>query len=390
MQIQAINPDFEWKNYRKVTSGTGEITASFPKVYKPVIAATTAHRRLAKIYEDGILSPASDNMKDGSFLIGQWLNLYGLLYSNEDVNLTDIKDEKSENFKVNLLTNRNFFDDFFTHAGIVWWIVQVFNLFRRAKYKEKIGLDPNKITTKEAASLILTVPNPLRVRPSLSSNLTFTPATWAARKISDHETTQSQGNLNSISTTWNVSYLDLINLVKETIQKNLEALNEFKFKNLNIDLIENPLDLDGKKEIPGNKIRTRKIQTVTPPKNLITFIWFLLAEEFTEIPNIDFENCNGYFDKEVSDKDGSLKKISGCKNVLKRSRFRPCIYCNELVYKRKEKPENNNGRLLLATEQGITVCTNTNNPEKFHKHRQHKRRWCSQSCRLLLRKNSKL
>ena len=205
-----INPDFEWKNYRKVTSGTGEITASFPKVYKPVIAATTAHRRLAKIYEDGILFPASDNMKDGSFLIGQWLNLYGLLYSNEDVNLTDIKDEKSENFKVNLLTNRNFFDDFFTHAGIVWWIVQVFNLFRRAKYKEKIGLDPNKITTKEAASLILTVPNPLRVRPSLSSNLTFTPATWAARKISDHETTQSQGNLNSISTTWNaVSYTHL-------------------------------------------------------------------------------------------------------------------------------------------------------------------------------------
>jgi hypothetical protein len=187
MQIQVISPDFEWRKYQKVTSGTGKITASFPKVYKPVFTATTAHRRLAKIYEDGILFPASDNKKDGSFVIGQWLSLYGLLYSDKDVSRGDIKDEEGGNFKVNLLTDRNFFDDFFTHAGIVWWIVQVFNLFRRTEHNGRIGLDPNKITASEASSIILTVPNPLRVRPSLSSNLTFTPATWAARKISNLE-----------------------------------------------------------------------------------------------------------------------------------------------------------------------------------------------------------
>ena len=390
MQIQVISPDFEWRKYQKVTSGTGKITASFPKVYKPVFTATTAHRRLAKIYEDGILFPASDNKKDGSFVIGQWLSLYGLLYSDKDVSRGDIKDEEGGNFKVNLLTDRNFFDDFFTHAGIVWWIVQVFNLFRRTEHNGRIGLDPNKITASEASSIILTVPNPLRVRPSLSSNLTFTPATWAARKISNLEIVQSQGNLNSTSTTWDASYLDLINLVRETIQKNLEDAIEFKFINWTNNFVDYLLDQDGSKEILVDKISTHKIQVVIPPKNLIAFIWLLLAEEFTGIPNIDFENCNGYFDKEVSDKDGNPKKILGCKNVLKRSRLRPCIYCNALVYKRKEKPENNNGRLLLATEQGITMCTNTNNPERFHKHRQHKRKWCSQSCRSLFRKNYKL
>ena len=390
MQTQAINPDFEWRKYQNVTSGTGKIMASFPKVYKPVFTATTAHRRLAKIYEDGILFPEIDNKKDGSFVIGQWLSLYGLLYSDKDVSLANIKAKKDDNLKINLLTNRNFFDDFFTYAGIVWWIVQVFNLFRHAEHNGRIGLDLNKITAKEAATLILTVPNPLRVQPSLSSNLIFTPATWAARKISDQEVVQSQGNLNSTSTTWNASYLDLISLVRETIQKNLEDAIEFKFSDWNNNFVDYPLDLDGNEEILMNKTSTHKIQASISPKNLIAFIWLLLAEEFTGIPNIDFENCNGYFDEELPDKEGNLKKISGCKNVIKRSRLRPCIYCNELVYKRKEKPENNNGRLLLASEQGITKCTNNKNPEGFHKHRQHRRKWCSPSCRLLFRKNSKL
>ena len=165
---------------------------------------------------------------------------------------------------------------------------------------------------------------------------------------------------------------------------------EFKFSDWNNNFVDYPLELDGNEEILMNKTSTHKIQASISPKNLIAFIWLLLAEEFTGIPNIDFENCNGYFDKEISDKEGNLKKISGCKNVIKRSRLRPCIYCNELVYKRKEKPENNNGRLLLASEQGITKCTNNKNPEGFHKHRQHRRKWCSPSCRLLFRKNSKL
>ena len=100
MQIEAINPDFEWRKYQKITSGTGKIEASFPKVYKPLFTASTAHRRLAKIYEDGILFPEIDNKKDGSFVIGQWLSLYGLLYSDKDVNLANIKAKKDDNLKI--------------------------------------------------------------------------------------------------------------------------------------------------------------------------------------------------------------------------------------------------------------------------------------------------
>ena len=383
MYQKKINPEFKWKRYRNVTSKTGSVTGGFPQIYRPTFEAATAHRRLAKAYEEGVLSPLSGENRSQSFIVSQWLSHYGLLYSETHFNNIDIKIQKDKDLEIEINVNKNgkFFDDFFTHAGVVWWIVQVFNLFRRIEHNKEIGLNPSKITRLEATFLKLNVPNPLRVRPAPSSNLTFMPANWADQKIPANEAFQSQINLSNSATTWDTTYLDLLKLIGETIQKNLADDVQFTFVNWANNFVDYPRNNYEKYQGVSNDNATYKVQGFFQPKTLSAFIWLLLAEEFEEIPNIDFENCAGYFDKEIANRDGKTKQVIGCKNVLKRSRVRACKYCNKLVFKKKEKPDSNNGRLLLTTAQGITKCTSKKTPRNLHEHRDHQRIWCSLYCR---------
>jgi len=389
MYQKRINPEFKWERYQNVTSKTGSVTGGFPQIYKPTFEAATAHRRLAKAYEEGVLSPLSGENRNQSFIVSQWLSHYGLLYPETHFNNIGIKIQKDEGFEIDVSKNVKFFDDFFTHAGVVWWIVQVFNLFRRIEHNKEIGLNPSKITHLDATSLKLNVPNPLRVRPAPSSNLTFMPADWAERKIPATEAVQSQISLSSSATTWDATYLDLLRLIGETIQENLADNVQFTFVNWVNNFVDYPRSNYEKHQGIASDNATYKAQGVFQPKTLSAFIWLLLAEEFEEIPNIDFDTCAGYFDKEIASGDGKTKQVIGCKNVLKRSRVRACKYCNKLVFKKKEKPNSNNGRLLLTTTQGITKCTSKENPSNLHEHRNHQRNWCSLYCRSRFNSKSK-
>ena len=133
------------------------------------------------------------------------------------------------------------------------------------------------------------------------------------------------------------------------------------------------------------------------PKDLLAYIWLLVAEEFTEIPNVDFVNCKGFAD---------------CGNTLKRARSRPCKHCQKSVYsvtsyqssdlsqtddlinqavpvhlQREEWGDSEN-----STIQGVTVLVHkdddgretdlcTKSPDELHEQETSKKEWCNPTCR---------
>ena len=118
-----------------------------------------------------------------------------------------------------------------------------------------------------------------------------------------------------------------------------------------------------KKEELGNKSNplTYKIETVLQPKDLLTYIWMLCAEELTELPDVEFEPC---------------KNFDECGNLLKRDRARACKHCNKLVVQRNAtyvvtKKSNAGYADYFECSKSLT---------KVHEVRKHQREYCTQNC----------
>jgi len=380
MKIERINPDFEWTRYRNITAVEDAASVSFPQRYKAPYASSTAHRRLSKAYADNAVSPLAHAHKEAGFVIAHWLGDYGFLtteFRNESSATPYVLSASSEKSAGDILTtgkgvfefdqvrNPLLFEHFFSTAGEVWWTVQVLAALRNTEHDGKIGLNPKEITRLASKSINVTIPNPERVL-----NPRF-PTSGGAREFNNSDFLEPDRSAD----TWTINYLDVLSFVSDLIRTRLEGRVDLAFENSQYpnNFADSPRDREGslqgtKRDSAGNFLETRsdtdthKVQGVLQPKDLTAFIWLLLAEDFEEIPNFEYDNCNGYDDREIEDADGRTRTVLGCGNVLKRRRVRACLHCNAMVsvhdLDSEECPKNG-----------------------LHSHRKHQRSWCSLSCR---------
>ena len=403
MRIEKINPDWQWTRYRKVTVTRDSLITSYEQKYRPVFDADTLHRRLAKAYDDRRIRRVK--IYD---VLENWLSLFGVLSG-------DIED-LDEN-------------DFMKEAGQVWWIVQVFNVLRNYEYDGTVGLDPTRIKNSNALEIRIDVPNPSRVA-GLGDG--FFPYDWATRSpldpgiaMSDNAITESahtsERNISAKQATWQVTYLDLLEVIAKTIHAKVQGSVEITFEALNTIVLEeqgvNPSDFTflnvsrdkfGSRKIPEKNANpandTYRIEPVLQPKDLLGYIWMLVAEEFTEIPSVNFENCKGF---------------DNCGNVLKRTRSRACRYCRLVVYAvtsyqsgdiaKNDDLINQAVPIHLRREEwgdsakrvveGITTLVSTGSgngeddycarsPNNLHAMRKYQREWCSSTCQVRNRKKT--
>ena len=403
MRIEKINPDWQWTRYRKVTVTRDSLITSYEQKYRPASDAVTLHRRLAKAYDDRRIRRVK--IYD---VLENWLSLFGVLSG-------DIED-----------LDKN---DFMKEAGQVWWIVQVFNALRNYEYDGTVGLDPTTIKNSNALEIRINVPNPSRVAGPGDG---FFPYDWATRPPLEPETAisgntiaeivyTSERNISANQGIWQVTYFDLLEVIAKTIHRKVQGSVEITFGALSTIVLEeqgvNPADFTflnvsrdkfGSSKIPEKNANptnnTYRIEPVLQPKDLLGYIWMLVAEEFTEIPTVNFENCKGF---------------NNCGNVLKRTRSRSCRYCRLMVYAvtsyqigdieknddlinqavpihlRREEWGDSGKRVV---EGIMTLVSNANgngeddycakSPNNLHSMRKYQRKWCSSTCQVKNRKKT--
>ncbi len=111
---------------------------------------------------------------------------------------------------------------------------------------------------------------------------------------------------------------------------------------------------------------THKIDAVLQPKDLLTFIWMLCAEELTELPDVVFENC---------------KAFEICGNTIKRPTVRRYRNC-KLGVSLYSDPTVNDGEPILANVHdvhGVTVDCDKSGDDR-HEWSKPRRDWCSSAC----------
>ena len=405
MRVEKLNPDWQWTRYQKVTATRDNFITSDEQKYWPGLDGETLHRRLSRAYHDQRIRQIK--IVD---IVSTWLTEFGVLSGDIDE-----------------------FDEhgFIQEAGHAWWMIQVFNMLRSYEYYGDVGLDPAAIKSTDALTLILNVPNPRRLK-GVDNN--FPPYEWATRPALEEKTSltrnvtnknsqASERNISIKSATWQITYLDLLEVLAITIRKKLKGKVEIDFESLQSEEIPHtetqsetaPLREFNFLNVPRNENGIRmqpklptgeqdipldygyKIDAVLYPKDLLAYIWLLIAEEFTEIPNVDFVNCKG-FDK--------------CENTLKRARSRACKHCQKSVYpvtsyqssdlsqaddlinqavpvhlRREEWGDGEN-----STVQGVTVLIHKDDdgretdlcnksPDGLHEQQTPEKEWCSPACR---------
>lgn len=405
MHVEKLNPDWQWTRYQKVTATRDSFITSNEQKYWPGLDGETLHRRLSRAYDDQRIRQIK--IVD---IVSNWLSEFGVLSG-------DIDDFNEHGF--------------IQEAGHVWWMIQVFNMLRSYEYYGDVGLDPAAIDSTDALTLMLNVPNPRRIKGADSN---FPPYEWATRpaleakasltgNVINQNFQASERNLSIKSATWQITYLDLLEVLAITIRKKLNDNVQLDFESLNskeitrnetqsetaplreFSFLNVPRDANGIRTQP--KISTEgqatplgygyKIDTVLCPKDLLAYIWLLVAEEFTEIPNVDFVNCKGF---------------SNCENTLKRARSRACKHCQKSIYsvtsyqssdlsqaddlinqavpvhlQREEWGDSEN-----STVQGVTVLIHKDDdgretdlcnksPDGSHEQETPKKEWCSPTCR---------
>ena len=405
MRVEKLNPDWQWTRYQKVTATRDNFITSNEQKYWPGLDGETLHRRLSRAYDDQRIRQIK--IVD---IVSNWLSEFGVLSGGIDE-----------------------FDEhgFIQEAGHVWWMIQVFNVLRSYEYYGAVGLDPAAIDSTDALTLMLNVPNPRRIKGADSN---FPPYEWATRpaletkaslteNVINQNFQASERNLSIKSATWQITYLDLLEVLAITIRKKLNDNVQLDFETLNskeithtetqsetallreFSFLNVPRDANGIRTQPKISIEEQatplgygyKIDAVLCPKDLLAYIWLLVAEEFTEIPNVDFVNCKGFAD---------------CGNTLKRARSRPCKHCQKSVYsvtsyqssdlsqtddlinqavpvhlQREEWGDSEN-----STIQGVTVLVHkdddgretdlcTKSPDELHEQETSKKEWCNPTCR---------
>ena len=356
-----IDPDWRWTRYRKVELSRDDgPKLSYAITYFPTSDAPTLHRSLAKAFEDQRFKTTEIKDRDlrrsrRKQFLEHWLTYFGLLDSND-----------FNEFEFN------------TEAGFVWWVVQVFDALRSR------DLNPAEVDALDAATTIMIdVPNPAKVASDESNFFPF------QRAILDPQPPKTESyikrQISREQDTWSVNYLELLEVLATTIRTKLQDGVKLTFAELEprkesvkafvlgeAKLGEATLTgfpfLGSQRGRSGSRsdrdIRledTYAIETVLQPKDLLTYIWMLCAEELTELPDVEFEPC---------------KNFDECGNVLKRDRARACKHCNKLVVQR-------NSTYLLYKKSNADYADYfecSKSLTKIHEVRKHQREYCTQNC----------
>jgi len=369
MLVERIDPDWQWTKYRKVSvSDKGVLKPSYAIEYQPVLEASTLHRSLAQAYQDHRASG-----KKIQEVLENWISRFGLISGTMEL-----------------------FDgtEFMKEASQVWWIVQVFNVLRTHENPDRtIGIDPALVKSTDAVTLRLDIPNPGWL---VGMDGDFVPYNWAIIKpppeptkmsdgtTNDHNDNISERKIGKDQIKWNVTYLELLEILGLTISKKLQDGVKLTFEALTQKPTKKAFVLGeaklGEATLTGfpflgsqrgrsgsrsdRDIRledTYAIETVLQPKDLLTYIWMLCAEELTELPDVEFEPC---------------KNFDECGNVLKRDRARACKHCNKLVVQR-------NSTYLLYKKSNADYADYfecSKSLTKIHEVRKHQREYCTQNC----------
>lgn len=291
MLVERIDPDWQWTRYRKVELSRDDgPRLSFSSKYRPASEAATLHRSLAKAFSDQRFK--TTEIKDRQLrrsrrkeFLEHWLTSFGKLTADEISD--DVKNEFAPQFKGEFPSNDVMgkiqiqFDEFHFNkeAGFVWWIVQVFDVLRSN------NMDPAQVKDSDASGTMLDVPNPAQVAsdddgffPFQRAVLDPLPAPVLDGTVNDHSS-YIQRNISRTQEIWSVNYFELLEVLGLTISQKLEGGIKLTFELLDHDSmpvvkVENPLDY------------MHKIDEVIQPKDLLSYIWILCAEELTELANI--------------------------------------------------------------------------------------------------------
>jgi len=360
-----IDPDWRWTRYRKVELSRDDgPKLSYAITYFPTSDAPTLHRSLAKAFEDQRFKTTEIKDRDlrrsrRKQFLEHWLTYFGLLDSND-----------FNEFEFN------------TEAGFVWWVVQVFDALRSR------DLNPAEVDALDAATTIMIdVPNPAKVASDESNFFPF------QRAILDPQPPKTESyikrQISREQDTWSVNYLELLEVLATTIRTKLQDGVKLTFAELEprkesvkafvlgeaklgeatltgfpfLDVprgrtgsrLSHEIELD--KESPLNL----KIETVLQPKDLLSFIWMLCAEELVELPEFEFEPCQN-FDE--------------CGNVLKRPRVRICQHCNRQVIQRAATY----ALYKTTDDDDVADVTCDKSSTRAHEARPHRRKYCAPSC----------
>ena len=401
MLAERIDPDWQWKRYRNVelTRDDGP-KLSYATTYFPVSDAPTLHRSLAKAFEDQRFKTTEIKDRDlrrrrRKQFLEHWLTYFGKLTADKAVIADEVKDKFSPQLKGEFPSNDvmgkiqeqftgNQFDEFEFNkqAGFVWWIVQVFDALRSR------DLNPAEVDALDAATIIMIdVPNPAKVASDEDNFFPF------QRAILDPQPPRTesyiQRQIPREQDTWSVNYLELLEVLATTIRTKLQDGVKLTFADLEpqkesvtaftlgevklgeatltgfpfLDVprgrtgsrLSHEIELD--KETPLNL----KIETVLQPKDLLSFIWMLCAEELVELPEFEFEPCQN-FDE--------------CGNVLKRPRVRICQHCNRQVIQRASTYV----LYKKSDDDGVDDVGCAKSSSRAHEARPHQRKYCAPSC----------
>ena len=365
--MERIDPDWQWTRYRKVDLSRDDgPRLSYAIKYRPASEAATLHRSFAKAFADQrfktteIKNRALRKKRREQFL-EHWLSSFGKLTADEN---------EFNEFEFN------------KEAGFVWWIVQVFNLLREEE------MDPTKVGAVDAYGIMIDVPNPAQVSSDGDDFFPFqraaldpppAPVTALDGTVNDHSS-YIRRNIPRDQETWSVNYAELIEVLGLTISKKLQDGVKLTFESLDRETLPAAkgsgeyksysvkgfpfLDVQrgrfgSRSDLDVNPLDyTYKIEAVLQPKDLLTYIWMLCAEELTELPDVDFEPC---------------KNFDECGNVLKRSRFRACQHCNKMVIQRAST-------YVAINADYVENIQCLKSPTKAHEVRKHRREWCAPSC----------
>ena len=254
MLVERIDPDWQWTRYRKVELSRDDgPRLSFASKYRPASEAATLHRSLAKAFSDQRFK--TTEIKDRQLrrsrrkeFLEHWLTSFGKLTADEISD--DVKSKFAPQFK-----------------------------------GEFNNMGPAQVKDFDAFGTILDVPNPAQVAsdddgffPFQRAVLDPPPAPAIDGTVNDHSS-YIQRNISRTQEIWSVNYSELLDVLGLTISQKLEGGIKLTFELLDHD------------SMPVVKVETlldytHKIDEVIQPKDLLSYIWILCAEELTELANI--------------------------------------------------------------------------------------------------------
>jgi len=398
MLVERIDPDWQWTKYRKVLLSRDDgPKVSYPSKYRPAAEASTLHRSFAKAFNSDERRDRFDAYRFTTTKIknrDELRDKQNQLHENWLTSFGKLKDEI-----IIPLGPGDEFDElhFNKEAGYVWWIVQVFDVLRAN------NMDPEKVKAYDAFGTMIDIPNPAQVASDDDNFFPFQravldpppdPVTAIDGTVNDHSS-YIRRNIPRDQDTWSVNYSELLEVLAITISRKLQDGINLSFESLDRDTMPVAKGSGDSKGISitgfpflnvprgrygnrGGKVDnpldfTHKIDAVLQPKDLLTFIWMLCAEELTELPHVVFENC---------------KAFEFCGNTIKRPALRPCKYCR-LQVSLYSDPTVNDGEPILANVHdvhGVTVdCDKSGDGQ--HEWSKPRRDWCSSACQHKNRKN---